>query len=96
MKFLLKATAFVLSISVSCFVYATDNLNTQNGDTSVNPYGPNITNSPNATDGNPTNGEQTASGPGAPLPINDYEYALMAAGIAVAGYAALRARKQNA
>lgn len=36
------------------------------------------------------------SGAGAPLPINDYEYALMAAGIAIAGYAALRARKQNA
>lgn len=43
-------------------------------------------------DGNTSNNET----PGAPLPINNYEHALMAAGIAVAGYAALRARKQNA
>lgn len=93
MKFYLKSviTIFFLVFSLSVFAGT--------GDGTTTTSTPNVFDAQATTSSTPLSPPDSGGGgegPGAPLPIDDYQYALLAAGVLLAGYFSLKARDQKA
>lgn len=93
MKFYPKSVITIFFLAFSLFVFA----GTGDGTTA--------TSTPNVFETQATYAAESATppdsgggteGPGAPLPIDDYQYALLAAGVLLAGYFSIKSKEQKA